>query len=42
MQVFGAAQRSTAFMLHVFNENGGTLRRYDSELIETNVYNREF
>ena len=29
-------------MLHVFNENGGTLKRYDSELIETNIYNREF
>ena len=35
MQVFGATGRSTAFMLHAFNQNGGTLKRYD-------MYDKEF
>ena len=42
MQVFGATGRSTAFMLHAFNQNGGTLKRYDSEIIATNMYDKEF
>ncbi|NQX42521.1 Alginate lyase [Pedobacter steynii] len=40
MQVFGGVSNSTSFMMKVFSANNGTLKRYGSQTLMTNVYNR--
>jgi hypothetical protein len=42
MQVFGGQTNATAFMLKAQNANGGTVRRYDNEVLKTMVYDKWF
>lgn len=42
MQVFGGQIHATAFMLKASSPNGGTVRRYDNEVLKTNVYDKWF
>jgi hypothetical protein len=42
MQVFGGQSHATSFMLKASNDNGGTLRRYDNEVLKTNAYDKWF
>jgi hypothetical protein len=42
MQVFGGQIHATAFMLKATSASGGTVRRYDNEVLKTNVYDKWF
>jgi hypothetical protein len=42
MQVFGGQTHATAFMLKAQNASGGTVRRYDNEVLKTMVYDKWF
>jgi hypothetical protein len=42
MQVFGGQIHATAFMLKASSASGGTVRRYDNEVLKTNVYDKWF
>jgi hypothetical protein len=42
MQVFGGQTNATAFMLKASSPNGGTVRRYDNEVLKTMVYDKWF
>jgi hypothetical protein len=42
MQVFGGQTNATAFMLKASAAAGGTVRRYDNEVLKTNVYDKWF
>jgi hypothetical protein len=42
MQVFGGQIHATAFMLKASSAAGGTVRRYDNEVLKTNVYDKWF
>lgn len=42
MQVFGGQTHATAFMLKASAPNGGTVRRYDNEVLKTGVYDKWF
>jgi hypothetical protein len=42
MQVFGGQTHATAFMLKATSANGGTVRRYDNEVLKTGVYDKWF
>jgi hypothetical protein len=42
MQVFGGQIHATAFMLKATSAEGGTVRRYDNEVLKTNVYDKWF
>jgi hypothetical protein len=39
VQIFGANDHATLFMLHGDSAEGGSLRHYDREVLATNVYN---
>lgn len=39
-QVFGGVTNSTALMLKVTSANGGTLKRYDNEVLATGIYGK--
>ena len=42
MQIFGARDKSSAFMMRAFNENGGTVKHYGTEVLAAGIYDREF
>jgi hypothetical protein len=42
MQVFGGSTKATSIMLAAYNENGGTLKRYNNSVLATGIYNRWF
>jgi hypothetical protein len=42
MQVFGGATHSTSIMLAAYNENGGTLKRYNGTVLKTGIYDKWF
>jgi len=42
MQVFGGQTHATAFMLKAQDAAGGTVRRYDNEVLKTMVYDKWF
>ena len=42
MQVFGADWVNTSFLLHVYGNNNGELRRSEKQVIASNIYDKEF
>jgi len=42
MQVFGGSTHATSIMLAAYNENGGTLKRYNSTVLKTGIYDKWF
>ncbi|TNV75946.1 hypothetical protein FGO68_gene9855 [Halteria grandinella] len=42
MQVFGGDQHNTAFMLHIYKEDGGSLWRYHHDKIKGGMWDKEF
>ena len=42
MQIFGAKDKASAYMMRVFNENGGTVKHYGTEVLASGIYDKEF
>jgi hypothetical protein len=42
MQVFGGSTHATSIMLAAYNENGGTLKRYNNTVLKTGIYDKWF
>jgi hypothetical protein len=42
MQVFGGSTHATSIMLAAYNENGGTLKRYNGTVLKTGIYDKWF
>jgi hypothetical protein len=41
-QIFGAQESASAYMMRVFDENGGTLKHYRTEVLASGIYDTEF
>jgi hypothetical protein len=42
MQIFGGSTHATSIMLAAYNENGGTLKRYNGTVLKTGIYDKWF